>query len=53
MTDSNSVDYYRRREAREQNLAAAAINPAIAAIHRTMAAEYRALIEQACTAARA
>lgn len=45
--DHNSSDYYRRRELRERTLADAAINPAIAAIHREMAEQYRARVDPA------
>lgn len=43
MTDENTAVYYQRRQERERHLAAAAISPSIAAIHREMADRYREL----------
>lgn len=43
MTDANTTTYYRRREERERGLAAAALNPDIAAIHRELADRYQQL----------
>lgn len=40
----NSAEYYRSREQKERNLAQAAFDPAIAAIHLDMAARYSKLI---------
>lgn len=47
MTDANTVSYYQKREERERDLAAAAVNPAIAAIHLDMAARYQRLASTA------
>lgn len=47
MTDANTATYYRHREQRERGLAAAANNPAIAAIHREMAERYEKLVDAA------
>lgn len=44
MFNDNSADYYRTREVRERGLAAAAHDPAIAAIHRDMAERYKQLV---------
>ena len=46
MDDSNSPAYYQSRERRERELAAAAVNPAIAEIHLEMARRYSELIQQ-------
>lgn len=50
--ETNSADYYRHREARQQALADAATSPAIAAIHRDMVRQYRDRIEQATSSSR-
>lgn len=50
MTDLNSVEYYLSRERRERELAAAAANPTIAAVHLEMATRYADLIDQAVDA---
>lgn len=47
MTDANTAAYYYRREERERCLAAAAFNPAIAAIHLQMADRYGRLVASA------
>jgi len=41
--ESNSADYYRRREAHERELAAKAALPKIGQIHLELAEHYRAL----------
>lgn len=50
--DEVSIGYYQRREAREQQLAAGARDPDIAAIHRELAEQYRRRIAEATTLAR-
>lgn len=52
MLDDNTADYYRARQVRENDLAARASNPAIAAIHRDLADRYRERIEQVSMTAR-
>ena len=47
MSDLNTPDYYRRREAQEQALASKALLPTIAAIHHELAEQYRTLAAQA------
>lgn len=44
MSQLNSISYYRGREQRERELAGAAKNPAIAAIHEEMADRYAELV---------
>ena len=43
MTDANTTGYYRRREEHERGLAAAAIKPDIAVIHRELADRHQQL----------
>lgn len=50
MSILNTPDYYRRREARERQLAAGAVSVAIAAIHADMAESYRSLHAEAAVA---
>ncbi|MFC4594324.1 hypothetical protein [Sphingobium tyrosinilyticum] len=46
MRDFDSVEYYLSREEKERALAAAALDPKIAAIHLDMAERYAAIIMQ-------
>ena len=52
MSEPNALEHYQRREQKERILAAAAIDPAIAAIHAEMADHYSDLIEQTSLASR-
>lgn len=47
MSELNTSDYYRRREAQERALADKAISAAIATIHREMAVGYSLLATKA------
>ena len=47
MQDTNTVEHYREREQRERTLAAMAISPGVAAMHRDLADLYRQLIVEA------
>lgn len=47
MHDTNTVEHYQQREARERMLASMAISPGVAAMHRDLADHYRQLIIEA------
>jgi len=44
MIDGDDINYYRQREMRERELAAAAKDPKIGQIHMTMASRYASLL---------
>jgi hypothetical protein len=46
MQDANTACYYREREAVQKRLADRAQDPVVRAIHRRMANQYRALVEE-------
>lgn len=46
--DAITTDYYAKRRYREDMLASAAVDPAIARIHRALADQYRQRIDQRC-----
>lgn len=50
MNQLNSNDYYRDRESRERQLAEAARDPYIAAIHRDLATRYAVLATESAIA---
>lgn len=52
MATMQDADYYRRREAREREIADIALLPGVAQIHLEMAEKYRVLAEQADVPAR-